>query len=210
MAENTAIEWADDSVNFWWGCTKISPGCHFCYAETLAKRYGWNVWGPKKPRRMMKNAEATCRRLNRKAEKEGKPRLAFTNSMSDFFEDHPDLEERRREAFQVIDKCSWLRFLILTKRPENIRRMWVEVDADYADYGSLPAPCNKYRSNVWLGTSVENQQTADERIPELLKCRDLAPVLFLSAEPLLGPVDLRSYLPPATPSVDWVIVGGES
>jgi protein gp37 len=79
--------------------------------------------------------------------------------------------------------------LLLTKRPENIKSMW---------WGDLVTGFRpKSRKNVWLGTTVENQEYADKRIPELLKCRDLTPVLFLSVEPMLGPVDLRNIQVPS-------------
>lgn len=121
------------------------------------------------------------------------------------------LTDVRNQLFALIDATPHLDWLLLTKRPENIRRMW--------PCYTTP-PHNQYRENVWLGTSVENQEAADKRIPELLKCRDLSPVLFLSCEPLLGAVDLGvafgyspshgGYFDLLKPSIDWVIAGGES
>ena len=137
------------------------------------------------------------------------------------------MSDVRRRLFQLIDATPNLDWLLLTKRPENIGRFWFDPDS----LNGFP-----HRPNVWLGTTVENQQQADKRIPELLKCRDLSPVLFLSCEPLLGPVDLtRCVLSKSdAPSrgkpdcsinalqgwygtssderakIDWVIVGGES
>lgn len=141
------------------------------------------------------------------------------------------MDDLRRDLFRVIDSCPWLDFLLLTKRPENVRRMWPYLWGGDEHKPTRAAPD---RPNVWLGTSISDQATADKYVPELLKCRDLAPVLFLSAEPLLGSVDLsddeqatychwagqvvpgecehgmacrpRCYLN----GVDWVIVGGES
>lgn len=114
----------------------------------------------------------------------------------------------RRRVFELIDATPWLDWLLLTKRPENIRRMWPLNPSYVRD--------DESRSNVWLLTSAGTQETADEFIPELLRCRDLAPVLGLSIEPLLGPVDLRPawnrgrpWLSPAE-GIGWVIVGGES
>ena len=125
------------------------------------------------------------------------------------FEDRPELEQWRWELFRLIDDTPNLDWLLLTKRPENVMGM---VRHDWAV--SLPP-------NVWIGTSVENQEQADKRIPELLRIP--AVVRFLSCEPLLGPVDLLPWfnyvgeLHPEIglcegfyPSVDWVIVGGES
>lgn len=147
------------------------------------------------------------------------------------------LDDVRRRLFGLIDKTPNLDWLVLSKRPENIRRMMPYRECETCDgSGEVPdwngdpvsgtacgSPCPecevlnmKYRENIWLGTSVSDQETADNAIPELLKCRDLAPVLFLSVEPLLGPVDLTQWLSPKmsaakwTPRIDWVIVGGES
>jgi protein gp37 len=140
------------------------------------------------------------------------------------------LDDVRRYLFAVIDDTPMLDWLLLTKRPENIRRMTPHVMWSACDSGDCPhdraSDCDtddqrKFRSNVWLGTSISDQATADQYVPELLKARDLAPVLFLSAEPLLGPVDFSAFFGGeyATPmgaepnynfGVDWVIVGGES
>lgn len=131
----------------------------------------------------------------------------------------------RRRLFELIDATPNLDWLLLTKRPENIRRMWPS--QDWQTPSDVP-----YRQNVWLGTSVENQEYADSRVPKLLDCRQLASVLFLSCEPLVGPVDLTMIAtnPPyegidalggqcfdfvaqatrANAKIDWVIAGGES
>jgi len=126
------------------------------------------------------------------------------------------MNDCRQRLFKLIDATPNLDWLVLSKRPENVRRMWPHLD-DGAGY-MVP---NKIE-NVWLGTSVANQETAEQAIPELLKCRDLAKVLFLSCEPLIGPVDLssrigRNLLPSEhglsnwpQDGIDWVIVGGES
>lgn len=100
----------------------------------------------------------------------------------------------RRRLFDLIDATTNLDWLLLTKRPENIPKMWpVEFGgiAGFQNEARIPY----VRKNVWLGTSVENQEWADKRIPQLLNCRDLSPVLWLSCEPLVGPVDLRSRVP---------------
>lgn len=100
----------------------------------------------------------------------------------------------RRELFALIDKTPKLDWLLLTKRPENIPKMWPDV---------IP---HSYRRNVWIGASVSDQKTAEIMVPRLLECRGLAQMLFLSVEPLLGPVDLTPWID----RLDWVIVGGES
>lgn len=130
------------------------------------------------------------------------------------------MDDLRRDLFKLIDATPWLDWLLLTKRPENVRRMWVpkppySAEAGYpnADAADRAGPAY-YRNNVWLGTSISDQKTVQPYTNELLKCRDLCPVLFLSAEPLVGPVNVREYLAVAPPcpkaGIDWVIVGGES
>jgi protein gp37 len=119
----------------------------------------------------------------------------------------------RKRLFGLIDATPNLDWLLVTKRPENILRMWPGCDVS-----AVPdKPLDTYhhypqRSNVWLLTSVSDQESADKFVPELLKCRDLVPVLGLSIEPLLGPVNLSVGLHQidARDNVDWVIVGGES
>lgn len=123
------------------------------------------------------------------------------------------MDDVRRRLFNLIDATPNLDWLLLTKRPENITKMWPEtsappqklIDATYEgdkDAGRFA----KYRPNVWLLASVSDQQTADAMIPPLLKCRNLSPVLGLSMEPLVGPVDPSPWIG----RLDWVIVGGES
>lgn len=99
------------------------------------------------------------------------------------------MKDVRRRAFEIIDACPWLIWIIATKRPENVRRMWPSADV-FDDKSEHKA----YWPNVWLLTSVSDQATADVMIPELLKCRDLVPVLGISAEPLLGAIDLREFV----------------
>lgn len=126
----------------------------------------------------------------------------------------------RRRLFGVIDRTPSLGWLLLTKRPENIARMMPTYACDCREFweGHHPeCPTRSGRHNVWLGTSVENQEAADERIPHLLNVP--ASVRFLSCEPLLGPVDLRRCLGGDREArevqngwhgIQWVIVGGES
>jgi len=125
------------------------------------------------------------------------------------------MDDVRSRLFRLIDATPNLDWLVLTKRPENIRRMWPGWQGDLASaFTSKATP--KRRENVFLGTSVENQEYAEKRIPELLRCRDLSPVLFLSCEPLLGPLDMIAAhwgtvaWGDRTAGINWVIVGGES
>jgi protein gp37 len=131
----------------------------------------------------------------------------------------------RQDLFSLIDETPWLDWLLLTKRIENARRMWPARDRHYDKHlDSLHNP--HFRENVWIGCSIATQEDADRNVPELMKCRDLAPVMFLSIEPLLGPIDLDQCgatpceavggapdditEPQPWPGVQWVIVGGES
>lgn len=127
------------------------------------------------------------------------------------------LDYLRKSLFNLIDATPNLDWLLLTKRPENVQRMWT-IPAN----GEEPlSPRYLHRHNVWLGTSISNQKTADQFVPELLKCRELSPVLFLSAEPLLGSIELghlRRGQDDAFncldglggPNIDQVIIGVES
>jgi hypothetical protein len=135
------------------------------------------------------------------------------------------MDDVRARLFRLIDATPNLDWLLLTKRPENIQRMWVKGFCDnhvceaskttgiFCPHDSCDLDDGVRaagRSNVWLGTSVENQEYAEKRIPHLLGCRDLARVLFLSCEPLLGPVDLSRWMSSAEEGKFWVIAGGES
>jgi protein gp37 len=194
MGENTKIAWTDAACNFWFGCFKVSPGCQHCYAETLSKRYGRDIWGPAKTteRWRTKSPWKDIWTWNAEAWKANTRRRVFVMSMGDFFEDHPQVEPWREEACEILAKLPWLDIQILTKRPENIARMvpaWWLLD---------------WPKNIWIGTSVENQEMADKRAPIFF--RHPAAVRFLSVEPMLEPIDLF----PALAYIEWVIVGGES
>lgn len=122
------------------------------------------------------------------------------------------MDDVRNRLFKLIDETPMLDWLLLTKRPENILKMWPMHHDASADEPIW------FRPNVWLGATAENQDWANQRVPHLLDCRKLSPVLFLSCEPLLGPIDLRrAHMTTKTPTnwpnptrVDWVIAGGES
>jgi protein gp37 len=179
MGEQTAIAWTDHTFNPWWGCERVSPGCQHCYAEAFAKRTGNLVWGKSADRRFFGDKHwAEPLKWDRQAAADGRPHLVFCASMADVFEDRPELVEHRARLWDLIDATPHLIWQLLTKRPENVLAMdgWG---------ASWPA-------NVWIGTTVEDQQRADERIPQLLQIP--APVRFLSCEPLLGAVDLRWWL----------------
>ena len=113
------------------------------------------------------------------------------------------MADLRRDLFALIDATPHLDWLLLTKRPENIRRMW----CSHVNTDGMP-PSQLHRPNVWLGTSISNQATAEKYASELT-VGDIAPVLFWSIEPLLGPIDLNKVWRNAR-LPDWVIIGGES
>jgi len=208
--QNSKIEWTDHTFNPWWGCQRVSPGCEHCYAETLAHRYNFKVWGPAKTtgrREMSANYWKQPYKWNRDAAMEGVRRRVFCASMADVFEEHPAVVEWRERLWDVIFETQHLDWLLLTKRPQNIKAM-------------LPSVWRReVPRNIWLGTSVESQDYTWRRIPDLLSVR--ASVHFLSCEPLLGPLDISEYLecqvdihgqivPCSCNLVNWVICGGES
>lgn len=203
MGESTIIAWCNASFNIAWGCVKVSPGCKNCYAETGSQRYGHSVWGPSAPRRTFGEAHwKEPLKWNRAAEKAGKRFRVFTSSMCDNFEKHPTIDKERNKLWKLIRETPWIDWQVLTKRIERVGKLLPK------DWGVDGYP------NVWLGTSVENQEYADKRIPVLLEIP--AVVRFISYEPALGPITLsEAWLPEVNggdyePTLDWVICGGES
>jgi protein gp37 len=190
MAEETLIAWANHTWNLAWGCTKVSPGCAHCYAETGSHRYGHNVWGANAQRRTF--GEAYWRKpvnWNKKAQLAQTRRRCFTSSMCDNFEDHPMIETELAKLWPLIRNTPWLDWLLLTKRAERIE-------------AKLPVDWNDGYSNVWLGVSIENNDYV-WRADHLRKIP--AAVRFVSYEPALGPLDQLNL-----EGIDWVIYGGES
>ena len=237
----TKIEWAHFTVNFWWGCTKVSEACQFCYAENIMSRFGPKLfgsgeWGKGTPRgNRLEQATKELLKINRKAKRDGIRYRVFINSMSDWLDDEVPIEYLVA-LLNAIRLCPDIDLLLLTKRPQlwehriswagstNFQGLNTYLIDDW--YGGNNAP-----ENVWIGTTVENQARANERIPHLLKIP--AKIRFLSCEPLLGEIDLYqagaiklsagwspTYSDPdnggGAPSaepvglIDWVIPGGES
>jgi protein gp37 len=198
MAKNSAIEWTHHTFNPWWGCTKVSPGCKHCYAETWAKRLGALLWGARAPRRQFGDAHWREPLAWNAGVPKGKRERVFCASMADVFEDRRDLDASRERLWRLIEITPRLDWLLLTKRPEKV--------AELAPYGSV------WPENVWLGATAENQRWLDRRMLELAAIP--ARVLFLSCEPLLGPLDFSNWLELSRRGelrmVDWVIAGGES
>lgn len=220
MADTTAISWTDHTFNPWRGCTKVSPACDHCYAEALTKRTGLDLWGKGAERR--RTSPAYWRKplqWDRMAAEDGRPHLVFCASLADVFEPRYDLDPIREDLWDLIAATPHLVWQLLTKRPEQVARLapfgWT------ADRGGWPP-------NVWIGTTVEDQQRANLRVDRLLSLP--APVRFLSCEPLLGHVDLAPWIDRVEttgvvrqalrdahrstvlyPSdIGWVIAGGES
>lgn len=218
MAENSKIEWCDHTVNLWWGCSKVHTGCKNCYAEYFSDtRYKKNLWGEKQPRQRIKSAFNDLDKYQKIASDENKLLKIFCGSMMDIFEDSKELTnptedfectaDLRFRLFHKISKGEYnnLVFLFLTKRPENI---------------ALNVPTNWIANapkNVWFGTSISNQETADLLIPRLLQYKPNN--LFLSIEPQVGEVCLLKWfmiekdkdgLARSFGYINWVIQGGES
>jgi protein gp37 len=259
----TTIEWAGTPLpdgrvlpgftfNAWIGCEKVSPGCKNCYAEVdtyarVSKSRGLPLWGPGSSRHV--TSDAYWRKplsWNRQAGRDGVRRRVFCSSLSDIFEErlnpkpgyHYDDVTRRARAnlWRLIFETPHLDWLLLTKRPENADRLALQAWSDefaLATHDNVPETW--WLPNIWLGTTCEDQERADERVPRLLETP--AAVRFVSYEPALGPVNfadiqvgnetlkplagLTWYPTPthfATQGVtarksaklDWIIVGSES
>jgi len=220
MAKVSKIEWlrgADGkpgaSFNPWIGCHWVSPACDHCYGEAWAHHYKRDFTKVTRTHSTTFNGPKTWR----------EPRRVFVCSLSDFF--HVDVTRfDRHAAIHVMRDAPQHTYVLLTKRPENIKPMLL--GTAWGDAG-LP-------DNVWLGVTAENQEQADKRIPLLLAVP--AKVHFVSCEPLLGPLDLTPWLyktinefnitstglcvdgntvsiagnAKTTPRLDWIIAGGES
>lgn len=227
----TKIEWTKETWNPIVGCSVVSPGCTNCYAMRQALRLSKNpatphyagtvemsrggpVWTGKVALASDKVLTAPLRRR--------KPTMYFVNSMGDLFhEDVPD--DWIDQVFAVMALAPQHTFQVLTKRAGRMREY---MDAEHKVAAQMLEFCKKGQAplpgtfrwplpNVWLGVSAEDQARADERIPHLLATP--AAIRFVSAEPLLGQVDLTRQLyehatglRTATPNLDWIIVGGES
>lgn len=219
MAENTKIEWATHTFNPWVGCTKVSAACDHCYAESWAKRAGApELWKGERRRTTPANWRKPLV-WNRAARAAGERHRVFCASLADVF-DNKIPEEWRLDLYDLIMQTPNLDWLLLTKRPQNIGKMTRRrFEGALAD-------------NIWIGTTVENQEEANRRIPHLLSVP--ARVHFLSCEPLLEDVDITRWLwgiddpcldcprdadcecgwltrkANGLSAIDWVICGGES
>ena len=190
MGDTTKIAWTDATFNAWWGCTKVSEECDFCYAEVFDKRIGGHHWGAGAPRRLFGDKHwREPEKWNTQAAKLQKRRRVFCNSMADVFDSEASPSERER-LWDLIRATPWLDWQLLTKRPHNIRKM-------------LPGDWGDGYANVWLGTTAGNRKSAAIRIPPLREVP--ARVRFISGEPLLEDLGVLPL-----DGIDWLIVGGES
>lgn len=224
MSDKSKIEWTDATWNPIRGCSRVSEGCRNCYAERIAARFS----RPGQPYEGLAKHVAVTKEWEKRefplvvneARWTGevrfirehladplrwkKPRRIFVNSMSDLFHEKvPD--GWITDIFNVMAQCERHTFQILTKRPSRMQD-W------------MAARCGRVPPHVWLGVSVEDQKTADERIPLLLQTP--AAVRWVSYEPALGPVDFTNLNPPnfinafdhsfGLPMLDWIVCGGES
>jgi protein gp37 len=182
MAEKSTIEWTNATWNPVTGCTKVSPGCQHCYAETFAER--WRGL-PSHPYAQGFDMRLWPERLDLPLSWR-KPTTIFVNSMSDLFHEKVPVPFIRK-VFLAMERASWHTFQILTKRSERLAEL---------------APRRNWSPNVWMGVSIESESylwRADNlrNVPSAVKC--------LSLEPLLGPLGNINLT-----DIDWVIVGGES
>lgn len=225
MGENSGIQWTDHTFNPWLGCVRVSPGCEHCYAEArVVTRMKLPVWGPAATTPRKRTSVENWKKpltWDRAAAKAGTRARVFCASLADVFEEHPSLDAWRTELFALIERTPHLDWQLLTKRPQNVRKM-------------LPATwLASPRPNVWLGTTVEDKLRARQRVLHLIETP--AALRFLSMEPLLEAVDVTSISlwepqdendPLAVLDalrghvhgpddvmpgrIEWVIVGGES
>lgn len=201
----TKIEWCDEVWNPIVGCSKISEGCRNCYAEKFAKRLaGAGVSGYSTVRGW--NGAVVLRESElEKPLRWRKPRRIFVGSMTDLFHESAPAEAIAR-VFGIMSRAIHHTYLLLTKRPGIMHEFFVRWMRSW--------PAHPAFSTTWLGVSVENQKTADERIPELLRIP--AAVHFVSYEPALGELNAfwayvrRSIRPGETRGIDWVIAGSET
>ncbi|HEX4344676.1 MAG TPA: phage Gp37/Gp68 family protein [Solirubrobacteraceae bacterium] len=182
MADNSKIEWTEATWNPVTGCHKVSPGCAHCYAEAFAER--WRGV-PGHPYEQGFDLKLWPSRLDVPL-RWRRPRMIFVNSMSDLFHDSvPD--EFIADVFEVMRRADWHTFQILTKRQERLADLGPRID---------------WPSNVWMGVSIENRRFVHRA--EALRVVPAA-VRFISAEPLLGPLEGLDLS-----GIDWLIAGGES
>lgn len=213
----TTIEWTDYTWNPVTGCHKVSPGCKNCYAETLTNRFA-KTWGVESFREVVLHEDRLSEPEKNRKKWAGKK--VFVCSMSDLFQEEVPFSFIAKVMVYAVSSSDTI-FQILTKRPDRAVA-WFKHHNEV-----IQKTLERPHSNIWIGTSCENQETANERIPHLLQIP--AAVRFLSCEPLLGPIDIFKAVGSlneyggvhklaAIPKdfswedegIQWVIAGGES
>lgn len=180
MGKNTRIQYADHTQNFWQGCTKVSPGCKYCYMYREKERWGQN------PFKVVRSQQATFNAPLHITE----PSTIFTCSWSDFF--IAEADPWRAEAWAIIRQTPQHIYQIFTKRPERVA-------------ACLPEDWGEGYKNVIIIVSMENQEWFDRRIGYLAHIQGC--IRGISMEPLIGPIHIDEKYKDL---IDWVIVGGES
>jgi protein gp37 len=235
VGKETSISWCDHTFNPWIGCAKVSAGCKNCYASVgtftrFQRSKGLELWGENAARHV--TSDANWRKplsWAKAARAAGVRRRVFCASMADVFEDRRDLDDQRARLWNLIEETPDLDWLLLTKRPENHEMVPLAWQTG-----------TRRPTNLWFGTTTEDQANADKRVPHLIAAK-WPTVRFISYEPGLGPLDLGPWImseneragrrhaaywkftrqanakPPSMadpaaylPGIDWVICGGES
>ena len=201
MGKDSKIGWTTHTFNPWWGCYKVGPGCANCYAQTMAHRWRFNIWGQYTDRRLMSDSTwAKPFKWHEQANGAEDKITVFCGSMCDVFEQHANpewaatLDTQRKRLWDMISATTDLTWLILTKRTSAIA-------------GLMPTTLGEHimADNVWLGGSVSNQAEMRDICEPLDKLRETRGIpYFLSVEPMLSKVRLGPFNP------NWVIIGGES
>ena len=228
MGKTTGIEWTDSTWNPIRGCSRVSEGCRNCYAESIAARFSgigrpyrglasFKIIGKGTPgERLEPHWTGEVRFIEEHLEDPlhwKEPKKIFVNSMSDLF--HPGVKDEWLVAItDVMARAPQHTYQILTKRPDRMRtflEVGLSCAADFERTFSQRWP----PPNWWFGVSVENEETAEYRIPILAECP--APVRFVSYEPALGPISFANIAMKInkdnrfiTPPFEWLICGGES
>ncbi len=194
MAENSGIEWTDHTFNPWIGCTKVSAACDHCYAEAWDARGLQGLptrWGPHAARTLTQTW-GNPRKWQREAAATGVRPRVFCASLADVADNHKSIQDLwRRDLVALIRACPNLDWLLLTKRPQNVAKLYPDLVEDWP-------------VNVWIGASTENREEMLRRGEALARLP--AKIRFWSAEPLVG--DLGEI--PADIMPSWIIAGGEN
>lgn len=198
----TEIQWTDYTWNPVTGCTKVSQGCKNCYAETIANRF----WKGREFTDVIMHEDRLEQPLHLK-----KPRMIFVNSMSDLFHKVVPFEFIEKVVAAMATNPRHI-YQILTKRPEQLLWFcdWMDRKLKNQGFSEYNGKHFEFSDFMWIGVSVENQKTADERIPQLLQTP--AKIRWLSCEPLLSEIDLskvEDFVQYDT-KISWVVVGCES